>query len=208
MCSTEFGTKQLLDLKMKRLIIPFLILAVLVGCSSGVRVTRSIRIKPQGVELDGSYLADMSLRDLLRKDLVRYGPFRVILIATAECQFRRMEQTLDILASANIFDVRLSIAESPNGEVQFIPSTVDSEHVPWHKVSAFISGNNISARTNSEEVIKSGVGSTDATCISFNATPETSAQQLFGHLLAWQSRGAFIMRDKEIISNQFIERIR
>ena len=187
---------------MKRLLLSFLILALLVGCSSRRRAPRLIRIESQGVELDGSHLTDKMLRDALLKDFANYGSTPVLLVSAADCPFGRMEQTLDVLGSAGIWDVRFSLTGGSDGDVRFSPAPLESVHVPWHEVTAFISGKDVSTTTNSEEVIKSGMGRTGATHVRFNATPVTIGQQLFAHLWTWQSQGARMTRDKEIGSNK------
>ena len=124
------------------------------GCSSGRLPSTTIRIEPEGVALGGIHLADKILRDRLLAQTANYGSCPVVLLASAECSFGRIQQTLDILGSAGVWDVRFALASATNKEVRFTPIPVESVHVPWREFAALISGNEVSMTTNSDEAAK------------------------------------------------------
>lgn len=152
--------------------------------------------------MGGIHLPDKKLRDTLLAQAANYGSCPVVLLAPAECSFGRIRQTLDILGSAGVWDVRFALASATNSEVRFTPMPIESVHVPWCEVAALISGNEVLMKTNSDEVAKSGTINTATIHVRFDASQATTAEQLFTHLWAWQSQGADLTRDKEIGSTQ------
>ena len=183
---------------MKAIHILALFIAIMAGCSRRAPETKRIEILSQGISVDGVLEDEVKLRGKFMKECSERGFFPVLLIAPRNCLYERLENILDLLSSVGVWNLQFALSDSVNEQVYFIPHLVESVHVPWHEVTAFIAGESVIITTNLQEKEIN----TEAKHIRFNATPETTADELFAHLRSWQSRKTNITRDKTILIEQ------
>ncbi|MEI6788128.1 MAG: hypothetical protein WCL49_06570 [bacterium] len=177
--------------------------ALLTGCGPSLPNSRTIEVTDQRICLDGVTLNESALRDALRDDRIsrKGGDCQVIVLVSPDCHYPQIERLCDVFASAGIWKTQFALTDSTNQQVRIWPFLTESVHVPWHVVTAYISGNQTFIATNLSEVTASRKGSINNFCVLFNADPNTTAKELFVFLQPWANIDADISRDHRIGSN-------
>lgn len=182
---------------MKARLLMMVMVSLLSGCTPDNSKPRFIEVSDLSIRLDGVPLDASGLRDALNKDRIsrRGGDCLVITLISPDCHFNQLRRICDAMNDARIWKVHFALAGSTNQPIQVWPSLMGGSHVPWHVISAYVSGKQISSTTNSNK------GAMDALCVRVNATPETTAQELFVFLRQWTHQDADINIDATVGSN-------
>ena len=168
---------------MKTALLMMCLVAFVAGCAPGRPKTKTVEIADHIVLVDGVPMNEAALCDIMRKERRSHrGDFSVRVLVSPNCHFGQMEKVFDTFANAGIWVVQCAMADSTNELVRIWPCLQESVHVPWHVIRVYISGENTAITTNSDEVTASGVGSTDAIEVQFNATSDTTAREMFSSL--------------------------
>ena len=188
-----------------------MVAVICAGCSHGPPDAQRILIKSDCFVFDGADVTGSELRKAVRAKICKQGRFSVILIAPPACSYERILDTICRFSSEGLWNFRLLLSEEINQSVRFSPRPSDIFGPPVREISFFVSGNELIATTNSENVVtmlakepqmmESKVG----VRVFFNATPETTAEQLQQRLSEWATLEAEIFLDAGIGSNQSLQ---
>ena len=182
---------------MKASLLMMVMVSLLSGCTADNSKPRVIEVSDLSIRLDGVPVNVSGLRDALNEDRIsrRGGDCLVITLISPDCHFSQLRRVCDAMKDARIWKVDFALASSTNQQIQVWPDPICGCHVPWHVISAYVSGKQISSTTNSDK------GATDAMCVRVNATPDTTAQELFVFLRQWADHDAVINIDETVGSN-------